>query len=204
MANFIPGQTSSPVTETNSAPPKELPDTNNKPLNNEPGQKITENDPSIDGSTNNQTVSWTASEFINHEKSFGWYAILSLVTVFIATLTYFITKDKISTFVIVIAGGVMAFYANRKPRVLNYQLDGMGVTVGQKYYEYDSFKAFSIIDEDAFSSIVFMPLKRFSPSLTIYYSPSDEGRIVSLLTDRLPHEDPSNDVVDGLMRKIRF
>ncbi len=61
-----------------------------------------------------------------------------------------------------------------------------------------------MVPEGAFSSVVFMPLKRFAPPRTIYYAPEDEDRIVGLLVNRLPLEEHRADAVDGLMRRIRF
>jgi hypothetical protein len=124
------------------------------------------------------SITWTASEFIAHEKSAGWYTMLALATAIIAGIVYLITRDYISVGVVVVAGIILGAYAAHEPRQLEY--------------------------EGAFSSITFMPLKRFSPPISIYYAPEDEDRIVTLLSDKLPIEQRRLDAVDNLMRKIRF
>jgi len=151
-----------------------------------------------------EPIIWTASEFVAHQKSLGWYALLGLGTVVIAGVIFLLTKDTISTSVIIIAGIVLGVYGARQPRQIEYQVDARGVRVDQKYYEYDTFRSFSIVPEGAFSSIIFTPLKRFASFKTIYYAPEDEAKIVALLDSRLPLQEYSHDIVDQLMRHIRF
>jgi hypothetical protein len=151
-----------------------------------------------------EAVSWSGSEFIEHHKSFSWYAMLGLVTIAVAAVVFLATRDKISTGMIIFAAIILGFAAARKPRTLNYHVNGSGLTIGQKFYGYDQFRSFAVVDEQAFSSVVFMPLRRFMPSLTIYYEPKDEKKIVDILVDRLPMEPHELALIDQLMRRIRF
>ncbi len=153
---------------------------------------------------NQEPVSWTASEFIAHRKSPRWYGMLAVAAIVMAAIVYALTRDKVSTAVVMVAAVVLGFYAARQPRELDYQLDDRGLSIGSKFYDYDSFKSFSVIDEGAFASITLMPLKRFMPPLTIYYAPDDEPRILNLLAERLPLEEHRADAIDHLMRRIRF
>lgn len=149
-------------------------------------------------------ITWTASEFVAHEKSTGWYGGLALATLVIAGLVYLVTRDIISTIVVLVGALALGVLGGRKPKQLQYHLDGSGVTIGQKRYVYEMFRSFSVVPEGAFSSIVFMPLKRFAPLTTIYYAPEDEDKIIDVLTQRLPFEERKADAVDNLMRRIRF
>jgi hypothetical protein len=151
-----------------------------------------------------QAVTWTASEFIAHDKSAGWYAGLALVTLALGAAVFFLNRDFISVSVVVIGGLLIGVYAGHQPRALEYVLNGQGLSIGQKYYSYDQFKSFSIMEEGAFSSIMFMPLKRFAVTITAHYPPEDEDKILSILSGRLPMEKHRYDAVDTLMRRIRF
>lgn len=169
----------------------------------QPGQPTpSENAQYTDG--NDPSVTWTASEFVAHDKSAGWYAMLAVVAVVLATLIYILTKDVVSVVVVIIAGLLLGIYGAHKPRQLEYRIDKQGVGIGQKYHGYNEFKSFSVVPEGAFSSIIFMPLKRFALPITIYYAPNDEERILAFLSDQLPFEEYRHDAVDKLMRNIRF
>lgn len=150
------------------------------------------------------TVAWTASEFIAHQKSAGWYGVLIGVTLLIAAAIYLLTKDMITTSFVIFGAVVLGYYGSRQPRELNYQLNASGVAIGDKHYDYDVFRSFSIVTEGAFSSVIFMPLKRFAPLRAIYFAPEIEERIANMLMPHLPFEEYNHDAVDRLMRHIRF
>lgn len=149
-------------------------------------------------------ISWTASEFIAHQKSGGWYGLLTLGAIATAVIVWFVTKDLVSSIVILFAALALGVYGRRQPRELTYNLDVGGLTIAQKYYPYAGFRSFAVMTEGAVTSIVFMPLKRFQPLISIYYDPKDEEAIVDLLSDRLPMEERQQDALERLMWRIRF
>jgi hypothetical protein len=151
-----------------------------------------------------QAVAWTASEFIAHDKSAGWYAVLALVTLALAGVVFLLDRDVISVSVVIVVGLLFGFYAGHQPRSLEYVLSSHGLSIGQKHYIYDDFKSFSIMREGAIPSIMFMPLKRFAVTVTAHYPPEDEAKILSILDGRLPMEEHRYDAVETLMRRIRF
>lgn len=149
-------------------------------------------------------ISWTASEFVAHEKSVGWYGAFILVGVAVDAIVYWLTKDKVSAAVVLVCALALIVLAGKKPRQLQYKVDDKGITIGQKHFEYGLFKSFAVLPEGAFSSIVLMPLKRFAPLTTIYFAPDDEDKIIDVLSKRLPFEEHKLDAVDSVMRHIRF
>ncbi|HEX5744360.1 MAG TPA: hypothetical protein VFX84_02830 [Candidatus Saccharimonadales bacterium] len=195
-------QTSPPAQEPGSGPEPTPP----RP-DVEPGPEIPAPQPEDDaaGSAGDgSAITWTASEFIAHDKSFGWYAALGLATAAFAGLVFLVSGDLISVGVVVVAAMLLGSYAGHKPRQMEYRLDAKGLGIGPRHFRYGDFRSFSVIDEGAFSSIVFMPLKRFAAPTTIYYPPEEEDRIVGMLSDRLPMEERGHDAVDRLMHRIRY
>ena len=149
-------------------------------------------------------LSWTASEFIAHEKSAGWYGVLALGGVLLAAAIYWFTKDAITAGIILFAAIALGVFAARKPRTQQYALTSQGVHIGGKTYDFQAFKAFSVAPEGAITSIVFLPLKRFMPALTIYVAPEVEDQAIDYLADRLPVEPHKPDAIDSLLRRIHF
>lgn len=154
--------------------------------------------------THQAEVNWTASEFIAHDKSPMWYMALAGVMAVLMALAFFLFHDVIAAISIVFLGVIFGALASHKPRVLEYRIDPSGVHVGPKVYQYDQFKSFGIVREGAFSNITLMPLRRFSPSLTVYYPPEDEDPIVGAMADYLPMADVPNDAIDRFLRTIHF
>lgn len=151
-----------------------------------------------------QEVEWTASEFVAHNKNAGWFAAIGGAGALLAAAVYFITHDIVSAVIIIVVAILFAVSGSRKPRVLHFRVNDSGLAIGDKFYSYSEFKSFSIMDEGAFSSIMFMPMKRFMPQISIYYEPKDEERIVQVISHFLPMENRDHDMIDNLVKRIRF
>ncbi len=152
----------------------------------------------------NDAFSWAASEYIAHHKSSGWYATLLGGALLVSGALWFVTKDVVSSFVVILAASVLAAYASRQPRELQYTVDSNGITVGDKHYPYAAFRSFSVIEEGAFSSVELLPLKRLGAPISMYYDPKDEESVTGAIAQRLPFEHRERDAIDKLMHKIRF
>src|SRR5437870_2945293 len=59
---------------------------------NEPVAATSDSSPA----SNKDGITWTASEFVAHEKSAGWYLALTVVALVIAGVIYLLTRDIIS------------------------------------------------------------------------------------------------------------
>jgi hypothetical protein len=126
-------------------------------------------------------LTWTAAEFVAHDKSARWYALLALVIVLLATVSYLISRDKVTTAVIAICGILFAIYAGHKPRQLQYSIDSYALTIGIKRYPFGSFRSFTVTHDGPVTSVTLMPLKRFSPSLTLYFDVDADGPVTDVL-----------------------
>ncbi len=149
-------------------------------------------------------LTWTASEFIPHDKDSGWYVLLGVAAIVITGLIYLLTRDKLTSGTVVIAAILFGIMAARKPRELNYSLSDQGVQVAEKLYPYSSFKSFSVVREAGVESVWFMPLERFKPGLSIYFAPDMAERIVDMLSEALPYQEYELDFTDRLMHHLRF
>jgi hypothetical protein len=151
-----------------------------------------------------EVVEWTASEFVAHDKSVSWYVLVAMGGFIIAAIVFLITRDIFSTAIIAILAVAFGIAGSQKPRVLQYRLDNTGITIGNKLRSYGNFKSFMLMQDGPLISITLMPLKRFMPALSIYFSLEDEQRIVEALSTHLPLQPAGNDMVEKLMRHIRF
>lgn len=149
-------------------------------------------------------VSWTASEYIHHHKGINWYLGLGLAAVAGAVLVYVVTQDRITFATILIVSLLLGVFASRQPRVLRYELNDSGITIGQQHYPYDDFRSFAIQEEGGLQSIFLVPLKRVMPGLSIYYPPEQANEVINTLSLFLPHEERKPDPIDRITRLIRF
>ena len=149
-------------------------------------------------------IEWTASEFISHQKTGKWYVSLGALSACATLIVFLVTKNIFSAFVVAAACMALGVLAARQPQTKRYIVSADGVTIGDTPYPYSMFKSFSVIDDDAIRCIWLRPLKRFMPTVVMYYPPDQEERILLMLENFLPIEDRQHDFVDRLSRRIRF
>lgn len=152
-----------------------------------------------------ESFSWSASEYIQHEKTVLWYMALFAGGITAAGISFIASDGDVLTLVtILLITFVLAFYGSRKPLSKKYEISNGALSVDGKKFSFAEFKSFSVIKEGAISSIWLKPLGRFSPMIVIYSSPQDEQKIVEMVSDYLPHEQRELDFIDSLMKRLRF
>jgi hypothetical protein len=148
--------------------------------------------------------SWKATIGPIEKKSPAWYMVLIIITVIIAGAVFLLTKDKISTGVVVLCGVVFGVYAARKPREIEYSISDVGFTIGLKKYNFSSFKSFSIVDNSDTFTLSFTPLRRFMPSIYLTFSRTEESKINGIVGQKLAIEKTNGDLLEKFTRLIRF
>lgn len=163
-------------------------------------QSIEQPQASDDGSL----VSWSASEFIAHEKANNWYVVLAVLAGLSAVIIYVITREVFSVVVVVVMAIAVAVYGGIKPRTLRYAIYPEGIKVGEKLYLYQVFRSFSVMDDTQIPSIQFLPQKRFMVPISVFCAAADIDAIVSILGEFLPYEHKERDTIDKLSSRFRF
>jgi len=150
-------------------------------------------------------VTWSAQEYVHPDKSPLWFILFVLVVIgFVAIDIFFLKSWTFSVLVVVMAVAVVV-YTRRPPRTLTYGLSSrQGLYVGEHLYPFEDFKAFGIITDGEHHSILLIPVKRFSPGVSVYFPEEAGERIVDILGQRLPMQDLKLDVIDLVVRKLRL
>lgn len=148
-------------------------------------------------------ITWTAQEFVNQEKSKGWFIGFGVVIAGLVGLSIWTSAISFAVLLVVIAV-VVVVYAKRPPRNLNYTLDNKGLTIDSILYKYQDYKAFGVINDGGEYTVMLIPVQRFQPGLTIHF-PQDQGEdIVDVLGSRLPMRELHLDVIDRIVRLLRL
>ena len=149
-------------------------------------------------------IRWTASEFIDHQKSSGWFLGLAGAGLVVAAVVYLLTQDIFATAVIAILAFIFGVGAARKPRVLEYSIDASGITIGNRHTPYEGFRSFAVVSEGPIESIILLPTKRWSPPLSVYFAPEDGDKIIDTLSAFVPFENHDPGLIDKFLHRIHF
>jgi hypothetical protein len=149
-------------------------------------------------------ISWTAPEFVEKQKNASWHFILLGVAVILGVVLYLLTKDAITTGMVVFAILILSIYGMRRPKNIEYSLGRDGMNIGIKRFNYEAFRSFTVIPEGSYTSVNFVPLKRFAPPIGLCILKEDEADILNFLSARLPNQIYKPDIIERLMQRINF
>ncbi len=150
-------------------------------------------------------VTWTAKEYVELDKGRWWYVIAILIALLLIAVDILWLKSYTFSALIVVMTVALAIYIRRPPREIQYTLSGrQGLYVGEKLYHLSEFRAFGLIKDGDHHSIMLIPIKRFSPGVSVYFPEEAGEQIVDILGQRLPMETLKLDVIDVLVRKLRL
>ena len=157
------------------------------------------------GTVSESGIEWQAKEYITADRNPVWY--FGLVGFVVATilLDIFVLKTffTVSALAVVIAVVLVVMHV-RPPRMIHYKLDNTGLLVDDQMYPLSDYRAFGVLHDGKENSIHLIPVKRFRPSLQVYFPLESGEALVDYLGARLPMEELQLDFVDRIVRFFRL
>lgn len=148
---------------------------------------------------------WTAKEYVHLDKGPWWYILFIVIVLGLIAIDILLLKEWTFSVLVVVMAVALIVYIRRPPRDIQYSLSSrQGLYVGERLYHLSDFKAFGLIKDGEHHSIMLIPIKRFSPGVSVYFPEEAGERIVDILGQRLPMENLKLDAIDVLVRKLRL
>lgn len=182
-------------------------------------QKIPEQ-PQEDNRVPEETLfQWEAPEFVLTQKPFGWYmgifGFFILLGLLIVWLQQWSSSGNIipglptigqwiTLAVFIFVSIVLSVWANRRPKILNYQITNYGVIVENKHYNFDDFREFYEYVDYNQGSLDLVPAKRLGTLVSIPLATEDADSIKKLISHMVPLVEHQEDIVDKIFRRLRF
>ena len=150
-----------------------------------------------------QPVVWQDIEYIQHDKTPLWYIGFLLVVVVLIAAAVLLQAWTFIPLIIVMAVALM-IYTHRPARLLSYTWSSKGLTINDQLHPTGEFRSFGVTRDETHNALVFIPVKRFRPGLTVYF-PSEIGEeLVDAVGAYLPIQDVHPDAFDKIIRKLRI
>jgi hypothetical protein len=153
----------------------------------------------------NEPIHWQADDLTYTQKSFFWYVMFGIVSLGLVALDVLLIKSYTFSLLVVVVAISVVVYTRRPPRKINYALSiSQGIYIDEVLHHFNEYKAFGIVDSGDHVYLAVVPIKRFAPSLVVYF-PQDMGeQIVDIFGARLPMHEMKADWIDWLLRKINL
>ena len=151
-----------------------------------------------------QPISWQATEVAPEVRGLGWYVLFAVVLLGLLALAIFVFKSVTFAILLPVMAVAIIILSLRPPSVVHYSISPKGVYVGDKLYDFSEFRAFGVIRDHKGNSIILLPVKRFSPGVTLYFSDEQGEQIVDMLGARVPIQEVKPDGLEKLIRLMRL
>lgn len=149
-------------------------------------------------------LTWQASEDVHHEKNAIWFMGLIVIVAILLAISILLIKSWTFAILIVVMAVAIVVLTSRPPRVMQYHLDHHGIQINEKAFNMHDFRAFGVLQEGSLYSIVLIPMKRFMPTVNVYFPAEAGEHIVDVFGEVLPMEHVEPDLLDKITRKLHF
>lgn len=151
-----------------------------------------------------QPIAWQAPEGVQIRRTTGWYVAVGLVVLALMALAIFVFNSWTFAILLPIMAVALILLRSKPSVMVNYAISPKGVYVADRLYDFSEFRAFGLSQDGDQHSAILLPVKRFSPALTIYFSEAEGEAIVDMLGARLPMQEIAPDALEKLIRIIRL
>lgn len=149
-------------------------------------------------------IRWQAHEYVEHARTAQWYAVFGLIAVFLMVIAIFLMKSWTFAILVPIMAVALLVYTRRPPAILDYSLTKKGLYVNEKFYPYDNFRAFSLVDHAGRHTVNLVPRKRFQLAQTISFPEEVGETLVDMLAARMPMQEAHPDIFDRITSRLRM
>ena len=107
-------------------------------------------------------LNWSLPEYKHQEKTQDWFVALAIIIICSAIISL-ISGNFFFAILLVLSGIMIAYFAKKKPELVDYELNDEGLMIKNRLFSYESLSAFYVSREDpphlfVRSSRIFMPI----------------------------------------------
>lgn len=155
---------------------------------------------------NEDTITWSALEYEEKERSVDWYWAVGIIALVIAVIAI-IYQNYLFAVLIIVAAFTLLLYAARKPREVSIELGRRGVRIGGILYPYATLKSFWIHHhrEDRRGRLIIQSEKLLMPYVTIPLPDEPHEDIIhDFLSAYLAEEEHPESLSEILLERLGF
>lgn len=157
-----------------------------------------------DGIDLTEPIAWNAPEGVRIQRGAVWYVLFAIILAGLMALAILVFQNWTFAILLPIMAVALFVLSNNNPQTINYAISPKGIYIADTLHDFSEFRAFGLLHENDQHSILLLPVKRFSPGLTIYFSEAEGEKIVDMLGARLPMQEIKPDALEKFIRLIKL
>jgi hypothetical protein len=157
---------------------------------------------------NIETLSWSAPEYEERERSTDWFWALGVIVIASAVASI-IFGNYFFAMLLIIAGILLGYFAIKKPDTVYYEINNKGFKMRTRLYPYEDLKSFWVQTEDPRTKekkpLLFLKSARmFLPILSIPIDEEISEKIKEALKEKLLEEEMHDHMSDRVIEYLGF
>ena len=148
-------------------------------------------------------LSWSAPEFVRHDKGPAWFIILGIV-VGIFFIISLLMKNYFFAVLILMAGGLIYIHALKHPRTLKFSLSEEQLKVGDHIFHLSDLKSFWIFEDPDVRLLRLETKRTFMPQLHLPLGDQQPQTLRQAFIQFIPEKKQQESLIDIFSRKIKF
>jgi len=150
-------------------------------------------------------IKWRAHEYFHYERTTDWYWAVAIISLSIITLAI-LFGDYLFSLVVILAVFTLVMYVNRKPKLVNFEVNRKGIRVEKVLYPYASIESFWVEDHvhHAEPRLIVKSSKVVMPFLIIPIEEVHPDEIHAYLLNFIPEEEHHEPLAQRIMEVLGF
>ncbi len=149
-------------------------------------------------------ISWRAAEFNYTKKAPLWFFVVGAVSLFLFLFSFLRGNFFFAVF-LAIAGVIVIFLGNRRPRVIDFGIGEEGVFIEDSSFTFDSLSGFAFQNKPGkLDEIVLKKKTDFNPYLKLPIDSKTAEKVRPLLESKLPEIEYEESLIDILAERLGF
>ncbi len=150
-----------------------------------------------------EKIEWVAPEYEERERDSQWFWALGIIVVAVSA-TSIIYGNYFFAALIILGGGMLGFFALRKPDMISYELSEKGVRMGTRLFPYENISHFWV--ETRGRDLLFIRTERFFMPVLSMPIPSENSEYIRaiFLDQNIPEEEMQIHTSERIMDALGF
>jgi hypothetical protein len=160
--------------------------------------------------TIDEKLSWSALEYEEKERSMDWFWALGIIVI-TSSIAAIIFGNYFFAVLIILSGALLGFFAIKKPDMVFYELNNLGLKIRNRLYLYENIKSFWIQTGMDDGKTVIKPMffvkteRLFFPDISIPIENSFAEEIQSIMfIKNIPEEQMREHPAEKIMEILGF
>ena len=149
------------------------------------------------------SLKWQAPEYQHYQRSTDWFWAVGIITVSIASLSFFF-GNALFGILILLSAGVLIFYVLRVPNNVEYEINQRGIVVGKELHPYLTIASFWIETRMGEPKIILKSKKNLLPYIIIPVHEESVDDVANILRQFLEEKELQEPTSHKVMEYLGF